>query len=411
MNAPEFIAAPECCARVRGAILLEKSAASAGGDGIGGRGMKAGWLNMRFAEVLEIRNGKNQREVESSDGVYPIFGSAGNVMGYATSFICEAGTTIIGRKGNINTPIYSETNFWNVDTAFGLAAKPGLDSKFLYYYCISFDFSALNRGTTIPSLVKSELLGIPIPVPPLSEQQRIVNILDEAFEGIATAKANAEKNLRNARAIFYSRLQSIFSCRGEGWKDKTLEQISTTFGRGKSRHRPRNDPTLYGGKYPFIQTGDVRNAGHFITEFSQTYNEAGLAQSKLWPKGTICITIAANIAETGILGFDACFPDSVIGVVLNPAEADVGFVEYLLQSFKVHIQGMGQGSAQANINMGTFENERFPFPKVAEQRDIVVKLDDLREETERLEEIYKSKISALDELKKSLLHRAFNGDL
>lgn len=263
----------------------------------------------------------------------------------------------------------------------------------------------------MPRADMNEVLDFDFPLPQLSEQQRIVTLLDEAFDGIAIAKTNAEKNLQNARTIFESHLQSVFTQRGAGWADKTLEQISTTFGRGKSRHRPRNEPTLYGGKYPFIQTGDIRNSGHFITEFSQTYSEAGLAQSKLWPKGTICITIAANIAETGILGFDACFPDSVIGVVPNPAEADVGFVEYLLQSFKVRIQALGQGSAQANINMGTFENERFPFPSVAEQGEIVAKLDDLSEATQRLESIYQRKLAALDELKKSLLAQAFSGAL
>jgi type I restriction enzyme S subunit len=140
-------------------------------------------------------------------------------------------------------------------------------------------------------------------------------------------------------------------------------------------------------------------------------NETGLAQSKLWPKGTICITIAANIAETGILDFDACFPDSVIGVITNPKEAEIGFVEYLLQSFKARLQSMGKGSAQDNINMATFENRRFPFPSVAEQKKIVVKLDWLREETERLASLYESKLAALEELKKSLLHQAFSGNL
>ena len=193
--------------------------------------------------------------------------------------------------------------------------------------------------------------------------------------------------------------------------EKTLEQIATTFGRGKSKHRPRNAPHLYGGKYPFVQTGDIRNAEHIITEYSQTYSDAGLSQSKLWPKGTICITIAANIAETAILGFDACFPDSVIGVVANPKEAEVGYIEYLLQSFKSRIQAMGKGSAQANINMGTFENERFPFPNVEVQKGIVEQLDDIAEETQRLESLYQSKLDALDELKKSLLHQAFSGNL
>lgn len=90
--------------------------------------------------------------------------------------------------------------------------------------------------------------------------------------------------------------------------------------------------------YPFIQTGDIRNSNHYITEYSQTYNEIGLAQSKLWTKGTICITIAANIAETGILGFDACFPDSVIGMTVNHELAETNYVEYLLQSFKGRLQ-------------------------------------------------------------------------
>jgi type I restriction enzyme S subunit len=250
-----------------------------------------------------------------------------------------------------------------------------------------------------------------IPVPPLAEQQRIVGILDIAFERIATAKANSEKNFKNARDIFESHLQSVFTHRGRGWKQKTLEEISTMFGRGKSKHRPRNASHLYGGKYPFVQTGDIRNANHIITEYSQTYSEAGLAQSKLWPKGTICITIAANIAETAILGFDACFPDSVIGVVANPSEADVDFIEYLLQSFKVRIQAMGKGSAQANINMGTFENERFPFPPVSEQKRIVATLDELDEETQRLGSVYERKLAALETLKKSLLHQAFSGNL
>ena len=307
-------------------------------------------------------------------------------------------------------------SFSNFTAALRVRDPQRLDFRFLHKFLHWTYVSGITEGmqshsTGIRNLDGDAYKAIKINYPPLPEQQRIVAILDDAFDGISTAKANAEKNLRNVRAIFESHLQSVFTQRGDGWEDKTLEQISTTFGRGKSRHRPRNEPKLYGGKYPFIQTGDIRNAGHFITEYSQTYSDLGLAQSKLWPKGTICITIAANIAETGILGFDACFPDSVIGVVPNPAEAEVGFVEYLLQSFKVRIQALGQGSAQANINMGTFENERFPFPSVAEQQRIVAKLDDLSEETQRLESIYQKKLTALDALKKSLLHRAFNGDL
>ncbi|WP_298351384.1 restriction endonuclease subunit S [Runella sp.] len=267
------------------------------------------------------------------------------------------------------------------------------------------------NGAAQPNLSAGNLKNFIIPLPPLSEQQRIVAILDEAFAGIAKAKAKAEQNLKNAKELFESYLQGVFENKGEGWEEKTLEQISKSFGRGKSRHRPRNFEGLYGGAYPFIQTGDIRNCNHYITEYTQTYNDLGLAQSKLWPAGTICITIAANIAETGVLTFDACFPDSVIGVVVNENLADRDFVEYLLQSFKARIQSLGKGSAQANINMGTFENELFPFPTVAEQKEIVQKLNALSAETKRLEGIYQQKINDLEELKKSVLQKAFRGEL
>jgi len=329
-------------------------------------------------------------------------------------------TTKIAREGDILMSVRAPVGPVNFATdevciGRGLAAiRSGaeLNREFLFYQLLHLQPEIAGKeGAVFASINKSEIEALSIAFAPRPEQQRIVGILDEAFEGIVTAEAAAEKNLQNAGALFESHLQSVFTQRGEGWKQKTLKEISTTFGRGRSKHRPRNEKKLYGGKYPFIQTGDIRNAEHFITEYSQTYSEAGLAQSKLWPKGTICITIAANIAETGILDFDACFPDSVIGVVANPKESDVGFVEYLLQSFKVRLQAKGKGSAQANINMGTFEDQRFPFPSVTEQKRIVAKLDSLRKEVKCLESIYRQKLAALEELKKSLLHQAFSGQL
>jgi type I restriction enzyme S subunit len=322
--------------------------------------------------------------------------------------------TAIGTIGNSHVVRDSDRFYFKDASVLWMKRTAEVSSEFVNLWLKSpafFDQLDRGNGATVDTLTIQKLQSVGLVVPPLPEQQRIVGILDDAFAGIATAKANAEKNLQNARALFESHLQSVFSQRGNGWEQKTLADIATTFGRGKSRHRPRNAPHLYGGKYPFIQTGDIRNADHTITEFSQTYSEAGLAQSKLWPRGTICITIAANIAETAILGLDACFPDSVIGVVADPKVADVDFIEYLLQSFKARIQSMGKGSAQANINMGTFENERFPFPSISEQRQVVAVLNGLREETQRLTAIYQRKLAALEALKKSLLHQAFTGQL
>lgn len=275
-----------------------------------------------------------------------------------------------------------------------------------------FQFNKRLKGVGVPNLHLQEIREVEMPYPKsLPEQKRIVSILDKTFAQIAKAKANAKQNLKNAKELFESYLQGVFEEKGSDWEEKTLEQISETFGRGKSKHRPRNDKKLYGGDYPFIQTGDIRNCEHYITNYSQTYNEIGLEQSKLWPKGTICITIAANIAETGVLSFDACFPDSVIGIVVNNKIADLDFVEYLLQSFKVNLQALGKGSAQDNINMGTFKDKLFPFPSVKEQKQIVQKLDKLSAETKKLEVVYQQKLEDLEELKKSVLQKAFNGEL
>lgn len=292
-----------------------------------------------------------------------------------------------------------------------------IDSQFLSYLLVSHGYkkkllhSGNKAGSTREALTKTQLQNFEVEFPDIPVQKRIVAILDQAFTEIEQARALAERNLNNARELFESHLQQVFSQRGEGWIEMTLKEASVDFGRGKSKHRPRNDESLYGGDYPFVQTGDVRNCEHVITNYSKTYNKKGLAQSKLWPRGTICITIAANIAETGILDFDSCFPDSVIGVVVNPEKTTVRYVEYLLQSFKTMLQAKGKGSAQDNINMGTFENLKFPFPSVKKQDSIVSSLDTLMTSVQKLEVIYSDKLSRYDELKKSILQQAFSGQL
>ena len=237
-------------------------------------------------------------------------------------------------------------------------------------------------------------------------------ILDEAFAAIATATANTEKNLANARELFESELNGLFQKGGDGWMEKRLSDICSVFARGKSRHRPRNEPSLYGGAYPFIQTGDISKADHIIQSYSQTYSEVGLAQSRLWPKGTICIAIVgATIGESGILGFDACFPDSVIGMVVDSEQAEASFVEYLLQLFKPQIKAQGAGSARHNINLGTFQDLAFPVPPLSIQRDIVSKLNVLAGESRRLEGICDQKLCLFAELKQAILNKAFTGEL
>ncbi len=167
----------------------------------------------------------------------------------------------------------------------------------------------------------------------------------------------------------------------ENWKTYKLTDLGT-IARGKSKHRPRDASHLYGGKYPFIQTGDVKAANHRLTKHTQTYSEAGLAQSKLWPENTMCITIAANIAETAILNYPACFPDSIIGFVADEDKCDIEFVEYLMQFFKKQIQTHSIGSVQDNINLGTFQRIEFTVPPLPEQKSIASILSALDDKIE-----------------------------
>ena len=170
------------------------------------------------------------------------------------------------------------------------------------------------------------------------------------------------------------------------WQPKRLDQLGTV-SRGRSRHRPRDAAYLYGGPHPFIQTGDVKHAGLYVNDYTQTYSDAGLAQSKLWPVGTLCITIAANIADTAILGIEACFPDSVIGFTPDPREADGRFVKYLFDAtIKRRAQQFSQGATQDNLSQEKLLSLEFDVPRVGEQTriaDILSAYDDLIENNRR----------------------------
>ena len=250
--------------------------------------------------------------------------------------------------------------------------------KYIYYWMNTLPSELVDgdhKRQWISNFANKE---IPIPCPEnpkksLAIQAEIVRILD-AFTSL-TAELTAELTARKKQYNYYRDQLLTFPKNEVEWM--TLPEMALDFGRGKSKHRPRNDKKLYGGDIPFIQTGDIRGASHIITQYSQTYSELGLKQSKLWPKGTLCITIAANIAETSILAFDSCFPDSVIGFVADPNKTSSEYLEYLLQSTKTKLEEKGKekSSAQSNINLGTFENLKLPFPSLTEQARIVAILD------------------------------------
>ncbi len=171
------------------------------------------------------------------------------------------------------------------------------------------------------------------------------------------------------------------------WEYKKLIDLGT-FSRGISKHRPRNDQILFeNGKYPFIQTGDVKKANLYIKSNSDFYNETGLAQSKLWPAGTLCITIAANIAETGILAYPMCFPDSIVGFTANKKVSSEIFMYYVFEYLKQQIQNQASGSIQDNINIDYLTNLVLQVPDKQSQDNIVDILSTLDKKIINNEEI------------------------
>jgi type I restriction enzyme S subunit len=181
------------------------------------------------------------------------------------------------------------------------------------------------------------------------------------------------------------------------WKPVKLDQLGFV-GRGKSRHRPRNAAFLYDGPYPFFQTGDIKAANFYLTEYSQTYSHEGLAQSKLWKPGTLCITIAANIAESAVLGIEGCFPDSVIGFVADPKKADVHFIKYYMEILKLRMQSISRGTTQDNLSMDKLLSFDFLVPPLPLQQRIAGILspyDELIENSQRRIKILESTATAL----------------
>lgn len=255
------------------------------------------------------------------------------------------------------------------------------------------------------SLTKTDFLNLEIPFPPLDDQIRIAHLLNKV-EGLI---AQRKKHLQQLDDLLKSVFLEMFGdpVRNEkGWPPAPLEQLGS-INRGVSKHRPRNDPKLLGGPHPLIQTGEVSNAGTYITTYTQTYSDLGFAQSKLWPAGTLCITIAANIAQTGILTFDACFPDSVVGFLAHEGESNTLYVLGLFWFFQAILEKNAPAAAQKNINLEILRALSVPKPPIELQSEFAY----IVEKVESIRFRYQQSLTDFEVLYGALSQQAFNGEL
>lgn len=221
-------------------------------------------------------------------------------------------------------------------------------------------------GTTRKRISRKNLGNVEVKIPPKGEQNAIVKQLDCLTSVISLRSRELELLDELVRGRFVELFGDPVS-NSYGLPEATLPELGV-FGRGVSKHRPRNDPKLLGGEYPLIQTGDIANAGLYITSYNSTYSEFGLIQSKMWEKGTLCITIAANIAKTAILEFDACFPDSVVGFTANERTNNI-FIHYWFSFFQAILESQAPESAQKNINLKILSELKVIVPEKERQNE------------------------------------------
>lgn len=348
------------------------------------------------------------------DGPYPVFGANG-VIGRYDKFNHEEPQLLITCRGaTCGSVNISEPKSWITGNAMVVRPKDGsIKMRFLeYLFRGGIDISKAITGAAQPQITRTNLAPLEISYPlAVGDQDRIVGILDEAFEGIATAKANAEKNLQNARALFESHLQSVFTQRGEGWVEKQLGVLARiSYGYTESATSDKVGPK-------FLRITDIQNSR--VDWASVPYcpiEESDYTKYKLAHGDIVFARTGATTGKSYLVTNppEAVFASYLIRVQLTTAELLPTFLNlfFMTQTYWDSIRSGTSGSAQGGFNATKLGELVIPIPvSVKQQQSIVAKLHALSSETQRLESIYQQKLTALEALKKSLLHQAFNGDL
>jgi len=306
-----------------------------------------------------------------------------------------------------------------------LRPRSGIDPRWLAYTVRTDDFvhsmSELVQGALYPAIRSRDVRSYVTPLAPQAEQIRIADQLDLLLARIQACNDRLEsipvmlKRFRGAvlkAAIKGNLTEEIRTTKKwpSEWAVQPLAELGEV-GRGKSKHRPRNDPRLYGGEYPFVQTGDIAKSGGLITKHNQSYSEFGLQQSRLWPAGTLCITIAANIADTAILEYPACFPDSIVGFIADPTKCLTEFVKWSIDVVKEDLEAFAPATAQKNINLAVLKNIAISCPPLEEQIEIVRRAKELLSIAKRIELRYDAAIALVRRLAPMTLTKAFLGEL
>ncbi|MCL7421757.1 MAG: restriction endonuclease subunit S [Methylobacter sp.] len=407
-----------------------------------------GWAKAYVGDYLYLKNGfafKSTDYAKQSDSTFPVIRisdldgiyasdkDAVHVQEAAEGFEINNGDLLIAMSGATtgkvgvytgNTPAYQNQRVGNLILHSNKYGNKGYRNYLIS--SLSENILKTAYGGAQPNISGKAIEQMSILLPPLAEQKIIADKLDTLLAQVESTKARLERIPQILKRFHQSVLAAAVSgklteeWRGhslyneigypQSWVQKGLSEVGE-LARGKSKHRPRNDPRLFGNEYPFIQTGEVANSNGLITSATKFYSDFGLAQSKLFSKGTLCITIAANIADTSILGIDACFPDSVVGFTPDDSMCEVRFVKYLIDVNKTNLEAFAPATAQKNINLKVLNELRLPFPTLEEQTEIVRRVEQLFAYADTIEQQVQNALTRVNNLTQSILAKAFRGEL
>jgi type I restriction enzyme, S subunit len=374
-------------------------------------GKLEGWKVEKLGDVIQLEYGKPlDASKRSEDGKYPVYGANGEIA-RSNEYYYDKPTMIVGRKGSAGEINLTEKKFWALDvTYFVTFDDKKYDLQFLYYLLSKLELTKLAKGVK-PGINRNDVYSIEVAIPPLPEQQRIVSVLDEAFASIAQAKSNAERNLVNARELFGSYLHEIFETPGKNWETCPLDKyVKFIDYRGHTPTKTQSGMRLITAKN--VKLGYLqRTPEEFVDpKIYDKWMVRGFPK-----KGDVLFTTEAPLANVAQLDSDEKILFAQRIIILQPQQEkiDQTFLKYLLlsQPIRKSIFSKGTGATVQGIKARLLKTVEIYFPPLAEQRAIVGRLEALSAETGRLEEIYWQKVESLEELKRSVLGRAFEGNL
>ena len=383
------------------------------------------WTKALLKRRVRFAYGSALAADERNEGHVPVYGSNG-VVGEHDFPITKAPAIVIGRKGSSGKLTWSNVPCFPIDTTYFLdETQTREDIRWLLYALGNLDLDKINFDSAVPGLSREYAYSLELLFPPIAEQQRIATYLDASCAAIDAAVGAKRKQIETLDALEMSLIHDAVT-RGltdtapmsetrldwnkeapTHWRVRHIKRMCSLV-RGQFTHRPRNDPALYDGPYPFIQTGDITAAQKYIRTYGQTLNELGLAASKQFPKGTLVMSIAANIGDVAILDFEACFPDSMVGLIPSH-ETDLHFLYYLMRAMRPIMLRSAVLSTQLNLNYVRIGTNFAAFPPTAEQVKIAAYLDAKEREVQSIKSALQRQIDTLTAYRKSLIHECVTG--